>query len=549
MQVDALLRGLGIEPSTLPARAHDMHGAAPAFNAAWANAQQPQQPGVAAHHAAAAAAHHAAASAAARTAGGTWATEFSSSQGDAWAQQFTAPLRDALPDVTRHHAAHAAHAPGATWAREFAATAQAPPGIAWAEQFLGTGSSGAEAATAAQVDTASAWADEFSERAAARHGESAQDASRRLAGVLQDDPEGKFQGSQFLQFLSKMSHGEAEYQVGGGTQEGPVAAGDWAHEFSSVDPAVREAGIAARRNLAAGPGTGAVAAGGLPGMRGAGAAMEESWAEEFTAAARGEANEKATDAAFADAWASQFEREGVDEWVKDFQGMQARMVLPARQHAFMPCIACLLLRLPPPWPAVCRVCVQGLPTASPDARLPLPPCRGESSTRSASWAARHCVSSRHGQCPPVFLHELCAERRLLSACCVLCAEHDLGMAVACRRSRTCLTTRGRSTAARRRSRRRGQSTCLPRSTHSTATRTLWRPRKRRSRAAAWQTRAWLSRQWSRQTQVRLCCAECLCLVLKCASLTSIHCVLYVNNCEPHGCLAPPPLPVPPGLLE
>lgn len=318
--MDALLRGLGVEPSKLPARAHDMHAAAPAFEAAWAGAGR-AQPGVAAHHAAAAAAHHAASSAAARAAGGAWAAEFDARDGDAWAQQFTAPLRDALP-VTRHHASHA---PATAWVREFSATAKSTPGIAWAEQYLSGG--GGDAAVATPVDTASAWADEFAQSTAARdgalagvpEGEAAQAHSRRLADVLQDDPEGKFQGSQFLQFLSKMSQGEVDFQAGKVTREGPVATGGWAHEFTSVDPATREAGIAARRGLSAAA---------VPSARGVGAAMEERWAEEFTASARAEADEKAADAAFAEAWATQFEREGVDEWVKDFQGMQARMVLP-----------------------------------------------------------------------------------------------------------------------------------------------------------------------------------------------------------------------------
>lgn len=321
VQVDALLRGLGVEPSKLPARAHDMHAAVPAFEAAWAGSRHPP-PGVAAHHAAAAAAHHAASSAAARAAGGAWAAEFDARDGGTWTQQFTAPLRDALPDMTRHHAAHA---PAAAWAREFSATAKSTPGIAWAEQYLSGGGAGAGAT--GPVETANAWVDEFSQRAAAREGalagvpegEAAQAHSRRLADVLQDDPEGKFKGSQFLQFLSKMSQGEVDFQAGKVTQEGPVAAGSWAHEFTSVDPATREAGIAARRGIS----TAAV-----PSARGVGAAMEERWAEEFTASARAEADKKAADAAFAEAWATQFEREGVDEWVKDFQGMQARMVLP-----------------------------------------------------------------------------------------------------------------------------------------------------------------------------------------------------------------------------
>lgn len=329
--MDALLRGLGIDPGQLPARAHDVHAAAPAFNAAWANAQQP---GVAAHNASAAAAQHAIASAAAQAAGGGWADEFTARQGDAWAQQFTRPMRDTLPDVTRHHAAHA---PARAWAQEFSATAKNPPGISWAEQFLG-GASTAGLAAAAPADTPGAWAEEFSQQAGTREGalaglsegEAAKVHSQRLAEVLQQDPDGKFQRSQFLQFLSKMSQGEVDFQAGKVVQEGPVATGGsvatggWAQEFADVDAATREAGIAARRQL----GEDGVA-GAVPGARGMGVAMEDSWAEHFTASAQADAQEKAANAAFADAWASQFEREGVDEWVKDFQGMQARMVLPA----------------------------------------------------------------------------------------------------------------------------------------------------------------------------------------------------------------------------
>eukprot|EP00892_Ulva_mutabilis_P005938 jgi/Ulvmu1/3716/UM170_0022.1 len=341
-QVDSLLRGLGIDPGKLPARAHDMHAAAAGFNAAWSSASA-RQPGVAAHSAAAAAAQHAVASAAAQASGGDWATEFSGQKGDAWAQQFTGPMRDALPNVTRHHAAHA---PSRAWAQEFAATARQAPGIGWAEQFLGGESTGAaaEPAAAAPVDAPGAWAEEFSQHAATREGvlegmsegEAAKVHSRRLAEVLQQDPEGKFQRSEFLQFLSKMSQGEVDFQAGNVAQGGAAATGGWAQEFADVDAATREAGIAARRQLAEGAAVGAA----MPSSMGAGGAMgvEQTWVEDFQASARADAQEKAADAqekaaeaAFAEAWASQFEREGVDEWVKDFQGMQARM---AEQDAF-----------------------------------------------------------------------------------------------------------------------------------------------------------------------------------------------------------------------
>lgn len=303
-----------------------MHAAAPVFEAAWAGGAAAPPPGVAAHHAASAAGHYAAASAAAHHTGGAWANEFSTRQGDAWAQQFTGPMRDALPDIMRRHAPHA---PSATWAEEFSASAKNPPGISWAEQFLGGAAT--PAAPAPPVDTASAWAEEFSQQAAVREGnipgasegDAAKVHSQRLADVLQQDPEGKFQRSQFLQFLSKMSQGEVDFQAGRVVQDGPAVAGDWAQEFTDVDAATREAGIAARRRVAEG---GTVA---MPSALGAGAAMDESWAQEFTSSARAEAQEKAADAAFADAWATQFEREGVDEWVKDFEGMQARMVIPA----------------------------------------------------------------------------------------------------------------------------------------------------------------------------------------------------------------------------
>jgi len=175
-----------------------------------------------------------------------------------WAREFAAAARGGA------HAAAAAAAPptAAAWANEFRGRARLPPPSAgatpWAEEFSGVKqSSGTPEAWAGEFagerarDGADGWASEFarergatSERAAGDVGLTAAQAetasqSARLAETLRANPDPKFQNSQFLNFVSRMSRGEIVVDEDGLAETGRVGAearatGDaWAGEFAS----------------------------------------------------------------------------------------------------------------------------------------------------------------------------------------------------------------------------------------------------------------------------------------------------------------------------
>lgn len=305
-QVASLLRGLGIEPTALPARLEPGLAGAPGgeWDHAWAAAVQhaPPEPPMAAANV---------------------ADSIAGSHHPNWADDFARMSVHAPNDMQRaalEHQAASRAAAGAAWAADFEnfgpsqavhGTREAP-GAAWADQFAGDSGGWADqfagvASTGEGAIPGSAWAEEFSEQARAREGavagtsdsDAAKIHSQKLADVLRNDPQQKFQKSQFLQFVSKMSQGELEFQ-GGKLVDQPLG-GAWADQF------------------AAGNDTGAQGLGNLG----------EGWAEQFAAggAPLGEAG-----------WAEQFaqgirEQAGrggngnADAWVADFEGMQERTVL------------------------------------------------------------------------------------------------------------------------------------------------------------------------------------------------------------------------------
>lgn len=217
-QVGALLHSLGINAHELPAQVNNVdHGA---WDAVW-NQQTaaPPDPWVARAQAQEAAG-----------AGGT---------GAVWANQFEGPHSDTLRD------APAGVAPAA-WAAEFERRQQ-PPGAqrAWAEEFSGVRSSevadgdwAAEFANGA-AGTAGEWAQEFEGAQAGGTADAegaAREHSRRMMDVLARDPDARFEKSQFMQFLSKMSQGEVTFQGGRLMDKAAAATGNaWAAEFAAQE--------------------------------------------------------------------------------------------------------------------------------------------------------------------------------------------------------------------------------------------------------------------------------------------------------------------------
>jgi peroxin-5 len=186
-QVAALLALLSIDPRSLPAELP--HQAAPAEWAAVWEGQvargRPPEPLVGAEMAAAAAAAARGAAAAAGPAG--------------WDQLWQQQQQQQRPLSTG-------------WADDFAVQ-QHQQQAAWAEEF-----SKAEAAAGPQ-----GWATEFSEaqeaaavastpEAAAAAAADARATSARLVDALTADGDPKMRNSKFLQFLSKMSKGELEFE-------------------------------------------------------------------------------------------------------------------------------------------------------------------------------------------------------------------------------------------------------------------------------------------------------------------------------------------------
>lgn len=303
-QVASLLRGLGIEPNVLPARLGP--GMAAAAGGEWDNAW-------------AAAIHHAPPEP--PMAATTVADSFAGGHGQNWADDFARMSIHAQNDTRRaalEHQAVSRAATGVAWEADFETlgphhTAQGPregPVSAWADQFAGDSGTWADqfAGVASDGEAAiagTAWAEEFSEQSIAREGgasdsDAAKIHSQKLAEVLRNDPTQRFQKSQFLQFVSKMSQGELEFQ-GGKLVDQPQGSA-WVNEFTSGRDTT--SGVQGLGNLGDGWAEQFAAGGTSMG--------DPGWAEQFAQrtmgpAARGNGN--------ADAWAA------------DFQGMQERTVL------------------------------------------------------------------------------------------------------------------------------------------------------------------------------------------------------------------------------
>lgn len=203
MQVAALLASLSIDPGSLPAELP--HQAAPAeWAQLWAGQTatgRPPEPLVGADMASAAAAAAQRAAAASAAAG-------------------PAPW-EALWDQQRQRQQQRPLSTG--WADEYAvarqqqqaaaAAATGPSSSSWAQQFSEQQQQGAPA---------SDWASEFESAAADRHGTGAAAAaasssdaratSARLVEALSASGDPKMANSKFLQFLSKMSKGELEFE-------------------------------------------------------------------------------------------------------------------------------------------------------------------------------------------------------------------------------------------------------------------------------------------------------------------------------------------------
>jgi hypothetical protein len=266
-----LMHTLGIDPAQLPDRVHPHHSA-------WGQVWQEQ----AAHRAHAARAHP--------VPGDSWANEFASGHStpgplvDSWEREFQQALVQSV----------AVQGPRPVYGGPPAATAAAPQSVAWAEEFSGVRSS-AEGTKWAQDFGSSEgdqWAQEFAAQpdnatTTASGADAAAEQSRRLLGVLSNEPDPKFKRSQFVQFLSKMSRGEVNFKSDAVAAAAPAAA--WAGDFATQQQ--QQGGVAAWAGEfdALQNGNGAVA-----------------WSEEFvgqSAAARGAG---AVGDASADAWASEF---------------------------------------------------------------------------------------------------------------------------------------------------------------------------------------------------------------------------------------------------
>eukprot|EP00883_Tetradesmus_obliquus_P013392 jgi/Sobl393_1/6343/SZX78416.1 len=222
-QVAALLASLAIDPASLPAELP--HQAAPAEWAALWEGQaargRPPEPLVGAEMAAAAAAA-AARSAAAGPPG--W--------DQLWQQQQQQQQRRPVSTGWADDFAVQQHQQQAAWAEEFnkAEAAAGPQG--WAAEF-------SEAQEAAAVQS--------TPEAAAAAAADARATSARLVDALTADGDPKMRNSKFLQFLSKMSKGELEFEdnkvveraagdawaseFGAGSSSAAAAASNWSSEF------------------------------------------------------------------------------------------------------------------------------------------------------------------------------------------------------------------------------------------------------------------------------------------------------------------------------
>lgn len=225
-QVGHLLHSLNIDPAALP-------GGVAADGAAWDRIFHANGPAVAAENAASAAMAHAAGPS------GAWATEFASLSLDGPQQAGARPQPEA-------------------WAQEFEQT----KGSSWADEFR-------EAALAG-----SAIRDQRQDAGAAL------EQTKKLAETLAANKDPKFQNSQFLQFVSKMSRGELILEDNQVKEVSPEVAA-WADEFMASRGAVADVPASWEKEFAAAqaPGTD-WAAEFADKLTGGGA-----WAEEFAGSA------------------------------------------------------------------------------------------------------------------------------------------------------------------------------------------------------------------------------------------------------------------------
>ena len=248
----------------------------------------------------------------ARGVGQGWADDFADrlQVGDARATTIAVPG----PGAGAYQNAHARADSRGEWAEEFSGV-KGSSGSAWAGEFSSLANS---------RGTADKWAEEFSQaqttavtnRAAPLTATQAETAaqSRRVAETLRNDPDGKFQNSQFLQFMSRMSHGEIVVDGNEVVETVGLAGPDaqqsvgakWGDEFASEQ--ARNGGWA--REFAAG-GQASTSFGGPPGNAsaiGGETPGEHRWADEFADVSGGD-------------WASEFQemasRGEAGEWSHD----------------------------------------------------------------------------------------------------------------------------------------------------------------------------------------------------------------------------------------
>ena len=222
-----------------------------------------------------------------------------------------------------------------------AAAATAPKDGSWAGEFVSGGEGGPSAYGAKWAEEynrqlpGGEWASEFSQEqeTAAREAQGAQqprteiqaetaEHSARLAETLAANPDPKFQNSQFLQFMSRMSRGEIVVEGNGVKEVSPQPAtvtergGMWAGEFAGEQ--ARGGGWADEFAAAGGPAA--------------------DWAAQFGAKLRQQQEQQQSPGAGVSGWAGEFAaaQQGADptqnwanefadipeEWAREFEEMQ-----------------------------------------------------------------------------------------------------------------------------------------------------------------------------------------------------------------------------------
>lgn len=301
-QVASLLRGLGIEPSALPVRFDAGMAAAPGGNwdQAWAAAAQhaPPEPAVTAAYA---------------------ADSMIGAHEHNWVDEFArmSMQHQPVPGMMPWDSSASTSTAGAVWAADFARLGNKSAVVGYSDRFAGSSDNWVDqftgvANTGEAAAAGNSWAQEFSEQVKTRDavngladGDAAKVHSKKLADVLRQDPQQRFQKSKFLQFVSKMSQGELEFRDGKLINQPQGHA--WADDFAAGN----ETSSANRLGN-----------------------LGDGWAEQFAAA---------DNPMTADAWTEDFANRMIgqpggavglhaDAWVADFQGMQERTVLTF--HAF-----------------------------------------------------------------------------------------------------------------------------------------------------------------------------------------------------------------------